>query len=48
MENVMSPMDFNATIAAAANLPYEQILVSPQGRPFKLADKGEPVKALLA
>lgn len=48
MENVVSPMDFNATIAAAANLPYEQILVSPQGRPFKLADKGEPVKALLA
>lgn len=47
-ENVVSAQDFNATIAAAANLPYEQIMISPQGRPFKLADKGEPVKALLA
>ena len=48
VEGVMSPSDFNATIAAAAGLPLDQILVSPEGRPFKIADKGEPVKQLLA
>jgi len=48
IENPTSPMDFNATIAAAANLPLEQILVSPEGRPFKVADKGKPITALLA
>ena len=47
IENPTSPMDFNATIAAAANLPLEQILVSPEGRPFKVADKGKPISSLL-
>ena len=48
IENVVSPQDFNATIAAAAGLPTEEILISPEGRPFKLADKGKPISALLA
>lgn len=45
--DVVSPSDLNATIAAAANLPLTDILVSPDGRPFKIADKGVPVKQLL-
>ena len=48
VENIVSPSDFNATIAAAAGLPIEQIVISPEGRPFKIADKGKPVQALLA
>jgi len=47
-ENIVSPADFNATIAAAAALPVDEVVISPQGRPFKLADKGKPVAALLA
>jgi uncharacterized protein (DUF1501 family) len=47
VQNIVSPQDFNATIAAAANLPVDNVLISPQGRPFKLADKGTPIKALL-
>jgi uncharacterized protein (DUF1501 family) len=47
-ENIVSPADFNATIAAAAALPVDDVVISPQGRPFKLADKGKPVAALLA
>jgi len=48
VENIVSPSDFNATIAAAAGLPVDQIVISPEGRPFKVADKGKPVQALLA
>lgn len=47
VHNIVSPQDFNATIAAAANLPVDDVAMSPQGRPFKLADKGQPIKALL-
>lgn len=47
-ENIVSPADFNATIAAAAALHVDEVVISPQGRPFKLADKGKPVAALLA
>lgn len=48
IENIISPADFNATIAAAAGLPINHVLLSPEGRSFKLADKGVPVSALLA
>jgi len=48
IENIISPADFNATIAVAAGLPINHVLLSPEGRPFKLADKGVPVSALLA
>jgi len=47
VEGQVSPMDFNATIARAANLPIEQELVSPEGRPFKLADRGKPINSIL-
>lgn len=35
--------DFNATIGYALGLPLEDIVPAPNGRPFKLADKGKPV-----
>lgn len=40
--------DLNATIAHALGLPHELVLMSPTRRPFKIADKGEPVKTLFA
>lgn len=47
VENVITPQDFNATIAAAAGLPIDQIITSSDGRPFKIADKGKPIVQLL-
>lgn len=38
--------DFNATIAYGLGLPLEQVVMSPSGRPFTVADKGRPVTAL--
>ena len=38
--------DFNATIGYALGLPLNQVVVSPQGRPFTLADKGRPLTNL--
>jgi len=48
LDGIVSPQDFNATIAAAAGLQTEQVLISPEGRPFKIADKGKPIPSLLA
>lgn len=48
IENVASVQDFNATIAAAAGLSVDNVLISPEGRPFKIADKGQPIKQLLS
>jgi hypothetical protein len=45
-EGLVSVQDFNATIAYALSLPYESILMSPGRRPFKMADKGEPITTL--
>lgn len=44
----VSVQDFNATIAAALGLPWENKLISPEGRPFTVADKGKPIMELLA
>ncbi len=38
--------DFNATIAYALGLPLDKVIHSPSGRPFRVADKGQPIKAL--
>ena len=38
--------DFNATIAYAMGLPLNHVEISPGGRPFRIADKGKPVKAI--
>ena len=46
-DNEVSVQDFNATIASALGLPLEKEIVSPDGRPFTIANGGEPVKELL-
>jgi hypothetical protein len=43
----VSPADFNATIATALGLPLDTIATSPTGRPFKVANEGKPILALL-
>lgn len=48
VEAAMSIPDFNATLAVALGLPYEQVIFSPSQRPFRVADKGKPVPGLLA
>ncbi len=45
-ENGVTVPDFNATIAYALGLPLDKVVYSPSGRPFRVADKGLPVKAL--
>ncbi len=44
----VSPADLNATIATALGLPLDKEIISPTGRPFKVAHDGQPIKALLA
>lgn len=38
--------DFNATIAYALGLPVDETVISPSKRPFKIADKGQPITQL--
>lgn len=45
-ENGVTVPDFNATIAYALGLPLDKVVYSPSGRPFQIADKGQPIKAL--
>ena len=45
-ENKVGVQDFNATLAHALGLPQDQIVMSPSGRPFTVADKGKPVLEL--
>jgi hypothetical protein len=47
-EDPVSIQDFNATIAYCLGLPLDQKLTSPSGRPFTVADKGEPITAILS
>lgn len=42
-----SPQDFNATIASALGLAIDKEIVSPTGRPFTIANGGEPIKKFL-
>jgi uncharacterized protein (DUF1501 family) len=44
----VSIQDFNATIAHALGLPLDHVVTSPTGRPFKVADKGNPITTILA
>lgn len=43
-----SIQDLNATIAYACGLPTDHVVTSPSGRPFKVADKGQPVTSIFA
>ena len=38
--------EFNATIAYAMGLPYDEEIYSPDGRPFTIGNGGEPLKKL--
>ena len=40
--------DFNATIGYALGLPLDFVVHSPSGRPFTVAHKGKPVRALFS
>jgi Protein of unknown function (DUF1501) len=40
--------DFNATIAAAMGLPWKEEIHSKSGRPFRIANEGEPITKILA
>lgn len=46
VEGAVTIQDFNATIAHALDLPLDQEVLAPSGRPFRVADKGEPVLEL--
>jgi uncharacterized protein (DUF1501 family) len=45
-QDAVSIPDFNATIAHALGLPLDHVIYSPSGRPFQVANKGQPIKAL--
>jgi hypothetical protein len=47
-QDPVSVQDFNATIAFAAGLPLNEVVHSPAGRPFTVADKGRPLEALFS
>ncbi len=40
--------DLHATVAQACGLPIEKAVVSPNGRPFTIGNKGKPVNAIFA
>ncbi len=44
----VSPADFNATIAKLLGLSLEEIVISPTGRPFRVAHDGKPISAILS
>ena len=48
VEDAVTIQDFNATIAHAAGLETDEVVLSPGGRPFKVADKGAPILELFA
>ncbi|MEL7497009.1 MAG: DUF1501 domain-containing protein [Planctomycetota bacterium] len=47
-DNMVVVPDFNATIATALGIPINEEVISPDKRPFTVADKGTPVKGLLS
>ena len=46
-EDGVLPADLNATIATALGLPLTTTIMSPDGRPFKVAHDGVPIAAIL-
>jgi hypothetical protein len=47
-DDAVGVADFNATIAHALGLPLEQEIVSSSGRPFKVAQDGQPLVKLFS
>ncbi len=48
VDGLTSPQDLNATIAYSLGLSVDQVVISPSGRPFTVADKGKPAASLFA
>lgn len=48
IEKPVTVPDFNATIAWALGLDLDKVHTSPEGRPFRVADKGRPVLEVFA
>ncbi|MEP4078308.1 DUF1501 domain-containing protein [Haloferula sp.] len=46
--NPVPVQDFNATIAHSLGLPHDLVIMSPTKRPFRMADKGSPIKDVFA
>ena len=46
-ENPVTIPDFNATIAKIVGLPVKQEITAPNGRPFTVANDGNPIEDLL-
>lgn len=46
IENKIEVPDFNATIAYGLGLPIDKVIHSSTGRPFRVADKGNPIVEL--
>ncbi len=47
-DGVVTVQDFNATIAMALGLKWDETIIAPSGRPFTMADKGKPVAEVFA
>jgi hypothetical protein len=47
-EGLVSVQDFNATIAHALGLNWNEIITSPSKRPFQIADKGKPLTSVFS
>ncbi len=45
-EDPVAPADFNATVATALGLPLEKRIFAPNGRPFFVANQGQPLTRL--
>jgi hypothetical protein len=45
-DGMVSVQDFNATIAHALGIPWDEVLMSPTRRPFTMVDKGKPVTSI--
>ena len=46
-EDPVRPADFNATVATVLGLPLDKRIFAPNGRPFFIANKGEPIAPLI-
>jgi uncharacterized protein (DUF1501 family) len=46
--NKVTIPDFNATIGYACGIPLQQVVLSPSGRPFNFAHKGQPIMSIFA
>ncbi|MEN9360036.1 MAG: hypothetical protein RL095_1571 [Verrucomicrobiota bacterium] len=48
VDKSMGVTDFNATLAYACGIDHTKVIVSGNGRPFQIADKGQPATGLFS